>query len=102
MFKRKHAISFHWEKTRQRQERRFDHEIISFAAAPSASANRQNATLQRLEEVVEVTAIQRGCRTVAAVIASWLWQLVAELAVGHLHHSAFGEFVQKRAQFIVA
>ncbi len=60
MFKRKDAIVFYWEKTKQRHKRRFEHELANFTATPIVAGNWQNAAFQRLVEAVETTAIQRG------------------------------------------
>ena len=60
MFKRKDAIVFYWEKTKQRHKRRFEHELANFTATPIVAGNWQNGAFQRLIEAVEITAIQRG------------------------------------------
>ena len=60
MFKRKDAIVFYWERTKQRHNRRFEHELANFTATPIVTGNWQNASFQRLVEAVEITAIQRG------------------------------------------
>jgi hypothetical protein len=60
LFQRKDAIVFYWESVRQRLERRFDHELVSFTGKKPETGNCQNPGFQRLVEAVEVTAIRRG------------------------------------------
>jgi hypothetical protein len=60
LFQRKDAIVFYWESVRQRLERRFDHELVSFTGKKPETGNWQNPGFQRLVEAVEVTAIRRG------------------------------------------
>ena len=60
ILQRKDAIVFYWEELRQRHERRFNHELLSFTGETPAAGSWQNAAFHRLTEAVEVTAIQRG------------------------------------------
>jgi hypothetical protein len=59
LFQRKDAIVFYWENVRQRFERRFDHELVSFTGKTERHENWQNLAFQRLAEAVEMTPIQR-------------------------------------------